>query len=165
MESVKSSCEKYCFRNLEQLKKDIQEYEYVLMYNIDQVEFLKVKDVSDFQENKLTEIRAFDEDKELHVIKVNNADWRGRIRRDKSGGDSIEYIDEFQLIWGSNKRDRNGYSLMREDRGVEIEIPIRVKSNEKAFIVVRNYLSDKVFEFCDFRLVRICAKGVKKYEI
>ena len=160
MDKINSQKEIYKYESSAKLISDIKEFDFAILYMPDAVLTLKagvVENIEDF-----LEIRAFNKEKELKVIN-NNGSYYGRIRTDNTGS-ACEFVDEIHLLWGDFISYNNGYSHMSEKRGTKLLLPIEVKEDEKAFIKVRNYLKEGIFEFDDYRMVEFIVKGgVKKY--
>lgn len=151
--------EKYIFTSSENLLKDIKKYDYAILYKLDKVEVLKIDDVDNLDD--LIELRAFNENGELHIV-IDDDKVFGRTITECSG-EEYEYVDETHLLWGEPKQVKDGYTLLSEDRGNCINVPFEVESGKRAFVVVRNYLSKSQFSFDDYRMVRFITREVVEY--
>lgn len=138
----------------------IKQFEYALLIRTDKVELIRTQNPFDIA--NLTEVRAFDKNSELHLICVNG-EWRGRIRTD-GAGDEVEVLDQKQLLWGKCEDSSNGVSLLREDRGIEIKVPVEISVGMRAYFEIRSYLAADRFEFTDFRICGIGVTEVKADE-
>lgn len=160
MERIKSTIKKFTFASEEELNNTIQNYKYIYVCYLDRVELKRAEAGTNIEIKKLKELRTFNENEELHVTKVGDG-LLGRFRIDGEG-EEIEKFDELQLIWGKPEKSDGKNTRLTEDRGIDIEIPIEVKSGERAFIQVRSYVSPERFEFDDYRYVDFISKGVKE---
>lgn len=160
MEKIKSKTERFAFTTTEDLDNIVQSYKYLYVCYLDVVELKKADTGVSIEINKLKELRAFNENAELHITKVGN-ELLGRYRIDGAGED-IEIFDELQLVWGKPKNSDGNKTKLSEDRGIDVEIPIEIKSNERAFVKVRSYVSGDRFGFDDYRFVDFVSKGVKE---
>ncbi|MCR4682711.1 MAG: hypothetical protein K5647_05175 [Clostridiales bacterium] len=140
------------------IKNEVKKYKYVLLIKNDAVEFKRADDEISF--DNLVELRAFDENKELHII-MSDGTPLGRIRED-GVGEEIECIDEKQKIWGRAASRENGYTLFHSDRGIDIKVPVSAENGDTAYLILRGYLAPDRFEFVDFR---ICGVATGKGEI
>lgn len=137
--------------DLTELKNALTDYDYALLIKTDKVEL--VLPSADMELTNTKELRAFNESKELHLVKQGNR-FTGRIRIDNEGED-CEVYDELQLIWGKALKSENGITELYEDRGIKINLPVEIKENQRAALKIRSYLSNKKFEFVDFRIMSI----------
>lgn len=151
--------DKYEFKSYEDLLQDVKKYDYVIIYKLDCVKILKSSDVDNLDE--LLELRAFNEEGELHII-VDGERVIGRTITD-GVGEEHEYVDETHLLWGEAKQYKDGYTLLSEDRGNKLSVPFEVENGKRAFIVVRNYLSNTQFAFDDYRMVKFITREVVEY--
>lgn len=132
------------------LKAEIKKYTYALLIKTDSVSLIDTAD--DFNVDNLIEVRAFNDNSELHAILVNGA-WRGRIRKDGEGNE-VEIFDRNQLIWGKCVAPGKP-SKLYEDRGITVMVPVEVAEDKRACLLIRSYLSDNEFEFVDYRICAI----------
>lgn len=159
MEIIKSAIEKYNFKSFADLHNDIKQYKYVVIYKSDCVLTLYTKDITEL--TGFLELRAFDEKGELRIL-YTGSEYLGRIRRDGDGTDK-EVLDEYHLLWGLPKSIDGEYTYMSEDRGTKLRLPVKATGEQRAFMHVRNYLSESDFEFTDFRFVDFVIKEAKEY--
>ena len=137
--------------DLTKLKNALMEYDYILLIKTDKVEL--VLPSADIELANTKELRAFNENKELHLVKQSGS-FTGRLRTDNEGED-CEIYDELQLIWGKATKSENGITELYEDRGIKIKLPVEVEKNQRAAIKIRSYISSEKFEFVDFRIIGI----------
>ncbi|GHU34193.1 hypothetical protein FACS1894105_00530 [Clostridia bacterium] len=158
---IKSKIQKYVFTDIAQLIAEIRQYDYALIYRLDKVALVKADTVNEL--HKMTEVRAFNATSELRVILVGN-EYRGRIRMDGEGVDT-EVVEESHLLWGSPSGSSDGETILTNSRGTYIRLPFTINAHDRAFVKVRNYLSnnDDTFEFDDYRLVGFSNKEVTPY--
>ena len=145
----------------------INGYDYVVMYSLGGVSIERGNDIKELPED-LLELRAFNEDSEIHV--VSDIRYKGRIRKDnKKEGSSIRIFDEEHLLWGRlssfDENDCGDRITLQEDRGTRIDMPkinCDISENCRITILVRNYLdeSNESFEFNDYRFVRFAVREV-----
>ena len=102
------------------------------------------------------------------LIRVEDGEhaYQGRIRQDKTG-DDILIFDEEHKIWGDPEKNcsENGSTTLKEDRGIEVTLPIPVDKGETAFITVRNYFNtaDGDLQSVDWRFVAFSKKEATPY--
>jgi len=161
---IQSKREAYKFVNIEKLLDDVKDYKYAIIYKLNCVETLHISDANSKKITDFLEVRAFNEKGELRVIRVGDNDYRGRIRTDEIG-DCIEIIDESHLLWGNKIENEDNYTLLSEDRGTRLKLPLDVEKKQRAFVKVRNYLDKEIFEFNDWRMIDFFAMEVKEYAI
>lgn len=176
---IKSKTEAYKRETVTDIIADIKKYKFAIVYKLDEVKILGKEEIESLENIKdledLLEIRAFNKKGELHAVYLEN-EYIGRIIEDaedaKVGEDAevfedTEVVEEHHLIWGTpdNKKiiSKEKKTFLSEDRGISLEVPIEVKTNPRAFITVRNYLSksNDSFEFTDYRMVNFFAGEVK----
>lgn len=123
--------------DLEEVADRIKNYEYLLIYYSDRVE---IKSGGDFvPDSSITEIRAFCDIGELHLLK-RDSQYIGRTIEDNKG-EEYEIIDDLYKIWGQlNSNDR---SILSEDRGIIIKLPFEMESGKLLFAKVRHYFTAK----------------------
>lgn len=171
--------------NLSKLKDDLKEksetykYNYYLVYFIDGVELFdsskQAKErLFDMLENRvLLELRAFSEEREYYAIKYKNT-IIGRSRYDNPsdpGSENIlkfSFYDELYKIWGRPYKDSSkekkscvagelpqGYTLLTEERGINVAVPFKVDDDKIVFARVRNYFTapDEELRCTDWRIV------------
>jgi CRISPR-associated protein (TIGR03984 family) len=155
----------YTSENFDELVNDIEKYDFAVIYNSDSVKILKKDDIEALDKEKFLEVRAFSQNEELHIIEING-EYTGRIITDDAG-DCVEIVDEEHLLWGNKTKKDGDYTILSEDRGTELRLPLEVKTGQRAFIKVRNYLNpeEDTFEFNDWRMVDFFAKEAKEYGI
>ena len=153
MLEIKTSIEKINLLTADstQLKNMLMDYSYVLLIKTDKVEL--VLPSSDIDLGNVKELRAFDENKELHLVKQGSS-FTGRVRIDNQG-ESCEIYDELQLMWGKSINCENGITELYEDRGIKIQLPVEVCENQRVAVKIRSYISSEKFEFVDFRIAGI----------
>jgi len=153
------------------LLEDIKKYDYVIVYKYNGVGFYYAPSIAIDALGDFNELRAFNKDGELRVASFGG-ECRGRIRRDGDGeGDgwyATEIVDEAHLLWGDpskNRPEEGGFTRLSEDRGTELSVPLTVPIKQRAFVTVRNYLSNSKdrFEFDDWRMVKLFAREADEY--
>ena len=161
-DKIGSSCEPFAGGDVAEA---IRQYPYALLIKTDGVELVDTG--KGFSVDRLTEARAFSETAELHLIRANGA-WRGRVRTD-GAGEETEIFDQRQLLWGKCKASSGGESVLKEDRGISLKVPLEMPvempkgSDSRAFLKIRSYLAADRFEFTDFRICGIGTAEVTQY--
>lgn len=135
---------------------EIKKYQYAIIWRTDRVDFVLTQDIDNI--SRMIEVRAFSKDGELHLTKYKDK-YIGRIRID-SDGDAVECYDDLCLLWGKPGIVDNHTTCLREDRGIKLNVPIVVENNRRAFLQIRSYLKNDVFEFEDYRIISIMTKEV-----
>lgn len=111
--------------------------------------------------NELDSIRVFNEDVELLITK--NAVGYSIKFIDDTKGYNVEYVDTSNVIFGTkiNSVDnKNKFTQITEDRGIDIELPFLVNNinkRKRVKIVIRNYISYNKNQhaiFGDYRFVK-----------
>ena len=133
-------------------------YEYALLIRTDGVSL--VRPAEGFSVENLIEARAFKENEELHLVKLNGA-WRGRVRTD-GAGEETEVFDQCQLLWGECVECGEKASALWEDRGIRLSVPLSVPKGRRVYLSIRSYLAAESFTFSDFRICGIGFAEVKK---
>jgi len=95
----------------------------------------------------IEEMRVFDENQELYVWQRDNSLY-ARYRKDEIVEDDGKGIEEFVeadlVLWGTRKgKEKNGWTSLKEDRGIEFFIPVNVKKVDEQHPVklkVRTYI-------------------------
>lgn len=94
----------------------------------------------------LQELRIFDEEKELKLVKVNGS-WTGRFRNDAEEVLKQDCVlDQKQKLWGHIVKESGipGWSILRSERGTVIQIPVEFDKNigesQEAGLLVRRYI-------------------------
>jgi CRISPR-associated protein (TIGR03984 family) len=144
----------------------------VVIYTLSGVRIEAAGDLKELGDDFL-ELRAFDQDGELHLIR--DGTLKGRIRTDSDGG-LVDVFDEEHLLWGSfedTQPDKNGTYILTETRGTRIAIPQQclaeageIQEGKRVTLTVRNYVTDKnaPFGFTDYRFVGFNVRDVEKNE-
>ena len=133
----------------------LERYEYVFLIRTDGVRLVKASELAGIDVRKdLVELRAFDENKELHAVCLDGK-ITGRIRTDGEGDDTDAFEGRY-LIWGRHT-ENTPYDRLHDDRGIDITVPAEVHGTERAFLRIRSYADTGggVFSFSDFRLVSV----------
>jgi CRISPR-associated protein (TIGR03984 family) len=165
-ETIKSKITSYDYVSIERLISDVKSYMYAVIWRPDGVTLDYAEKITEGMLANFTELRAFNESGELHVVSYGG-EYRGRRRSDGNGADT-DILDQVHLLWGEPEEDDliyGGYTHLTEARGTELTIPFTVDNGKHAFIRVRNYLSsdEKPFEFVDWRFAEFIANGAKEY--
>ena len=150
----------------------LSDYTYAVYYWSDGVEIKECSSEDKIETSRtgayLLEPRAFDENQELYLIRVEDGEhaYQGRIRQDETG-DDILIFDEEHKIWGDPEKNcsANGSTTLKEDRGIEVTLPISVDKGKTAFITVRNYFNtaDGDLQSVDWRFVAFSTKEATPY--
>lgn len=150
----------------------LSDYTYAVYYWSDGVEIKECSSENKLETSRtgayLLELRAFNENQELYLIRVEDGEhaYQGRIRQDETG-DDILIFDEEHKIWGDPEKNcsENGSTTLKEDRGIEVTLPISVDKGKTAFITVRNYFNkaDGDLQSVDWRFVAFSTKEATPY--
>jgi len=91
-----------------------------------------------FRLNTLQQIRLFGADAELFLWRADR-NWQGRVIVD-GAGETREYLDELQLLWGAKEgEEKNGFVLRRDrGQGLRHTPPLQIANEGK--LRIRNYL-------------------------
>lgn len=137
------------------LLEALRSYEHLVIWALDGVSITEASALQQLPED-LLELRAFNRDGELHLVKAGDQ-TKGRIRRDGGSGEPALILDEEHLLWGSPKEfAADGGVLLTNDRGTRIQLPPGIAtgaSSERVTLTVRNYIDRDSFDFVDWRLV------------
>ena len=147
--------------SLEEVIDKIKNYDFLLIFYIDRVELKLGKDF--VVEDSIVEIRAFDKDEELHLLK-NGLCYVGRIVRDNDDGvDYYEVVDDLYKIWG--QVNFGVTNVLSEDRGIQIKLPFNIDKDKLLFAKVRNYFTaEGELKNIDWRLMGYERKNKDKLE-
>jgi CRISPR-associated protein (TIGR03984 family) len=143
----------YVFEDFNKLLADCQAFDYAIVYRLGGVNILKRDQLTCF-DNDLLELRAFNEDSELHIIQRGDS-YVGRTRTDGTGKPEVKTLDEDHKLWGVVIESDEGQCLF-ENRGINIVLPDKYPDGSSVFLTVRNYLAADTtrFVFDDARCVR-----------
>jgi len=109
----------------------------------------------EFDWEDVTELRVFDEEKELRFVRNENGELKERNSAD------IKY-DEVRcaeyLMYGTDASPEDEWTILTEDRGGELYFPTKLKdlklgSEKVMWLGIRNYLrftEDLRLEVCDY---------------
>lgn len=90
----------------------------------------------------LLEARIFNQDAELKIWKTSEK-FSYRLRQDNTG-ETCDVIEATQNLWGTTPKIDGEWSILTEDRGVELIIPMKVTdkkiSEPHVAIKTRNYI-------------------------
>ena len=134
-------------------------YEVLIGYVQDRTLYFYDRIGLDFEH--LLELRIFNENKELHIVKYGEA-YIARVREDGVGLNE-EVYDEIDAVFGTHiepgkSSDRLTWSLLVEDRGTKIAVPFKFSNNindTQLYYKVRNYI-DKENPNLVFTDARLC---------
>ncbi len=127
-------------------------------------------------EKYLIKARIFDEEKELYVWREKDSKFSGRLRKDGTGKDEIEFVESKQVMYGKKfERIGNGFTKVSETKGIEYIVPdicfnTHNNLNESGITLVlysRNYIGyNQIGQagFVDCRFVKIKAIGGQENE-
>jgi len=110
--------------------------------------------------NFYQEIRVFNEDEELHLIKIDD-EFQGRYIQDGIGQE-VKYVDSFSRFWGEKHSIKDGFIELRDiGRKISLKIPFKEKFSDTKYLglTTRNYIgSDKntgLSGYIDYRFLSI----------
>lgn len=139
------------------------DFEYILVTHTDRVEFISAKDADAEQiKQNLIELRAFNEDKELHIV-IQNGHIKGRIRTDGEG-DETDVYDGNYLVWG--KSVDGDKRRLHDDRGIDISVPFDVDESKRVFLKIRSYAKTDgaSLNFVDYRIFGVEVKEATEWQ-
>lgn len=106
----------------------------------------------------LKSIRLFDLYMEYYIW-FGDKKFNMRVRDDRNG-EKTEVIDVKQVIYGTKVEEYEEYSLLKEDRGIEIKVPFKGLTvdnrQNRLFLLTRNYIGytqNDIANYTDFRCV------------
>ena len=154
------------------LREAVVKYDYAIIYRIDGVQVVKAANAAiDVDDNdKVLEVRAFNENEELRVVKIGSK-YIGRIRTDGEGK-LCNVIVEDHLLWGNSVEKKDEKIYLRESRGTEIVLEFddihginNINETKRLFLTVYCYENDVSddFGYDDFRFVKFSVKEVSEY--
>lgn len=150
---------------------ELSDYKYAVCYWSDGVEIVSCEEMQlpTSRENAfLLEVRAFDTNKELYLTRLPDGNYIGRVRMDEEGDTESLIYEEYHKIWGNPAKNQASETstLLSEDRGIELTLPIKVEKGKTAFIQVRNYFTkeDGDLKLIDWRFVTFKIMEAKPYQ-
>jgi CRISPR-associated protein (TIGR03984 family) len=98
----------------------------------------------EFDPKYLLQLRAFDQDKELHIRRKGENRFLQRYRTDGEG-EPVEAVEACQVLWGRSKDYaplQTGWLRLSEERGVELILPWdqMLKKSSRVWLKTRNYI-------------------------
>jgi len=122
----------------------------------------------------LQKLRIFNNSEELYIWNSNrlNDEFSYRYRKDGEGETDIEYLPINQVLFGTRtiSMDNTHYTLLREERGIEIILPKEISSldkSEKIAIQVHYYIDFNdlgIAQYIDSRFVKFVKLNMKEQE-
>ena len=89
--------------------------------------------------NLCHEVRIFDENKELHLMKDGKM-LVGRLVVDGMG-ENVSYVDSIAPMWGYATESEKGFTrLQDEPRKLELTVPANIVKEKRCGLVTRNYV-------------------------
>ncbi len=93
-------------------------------------------------------LRAFDNDKEIHIWR-SGGQWNGRVRIDKDAGNDTDVVIAHQLLFGTKGKNFDSQFIeIKEDRGTKLILPIadfhfdeKGDPQSRIFIKTYNYVT------------------------
>lgn len=150
---------------------ELSDYKYAVCYWSDGVEIVSCEEMQlpTSRENAfLLEVRAFDTNKELYLTRLPDGNYIGRVRMDEKGDTELLIYEEYHKVWGDPAKNQvsETNTLLSEDRGIELTLPIEVEKGKTAFIQVRNYFSKEGgdLKLIDWRFVTFKIMEAKPYQ-
>ena len=99
-----------------------------------------------FSTKYLQRMRVFNENSELLLWQCGGGSFNSRLRVDGEGnGELRDCVDAEQVIWGTkSKALADGFSLLTEDRGIDIVLPLANlvvdEKKKRVKLKTRNYI-------------------------
>lgn len=94
------------------------------------------------KEKFIQKIRLFNKSKELYIWRNEENIFSGRLRVDEEG-DDVDVIDAWQVLYGTECKEKDGVTSLTEDRGTNLVIPFSGLNEESDLpirIHTRNYI-------------------------
>lgn len=96
-------------------------------------------DDEDWNINLCHEVRIFDVDKELHLMKDGKM-LVGRLVTDGIG-ENVSYVDSIAPMWGYAADTENGFTRLQDEaRKLELTVPANIAKGKRCGLVTRNYV-------------------------
>lgn len=115
----------------------------------------------------LDEFWLFGSRGELHCWRSGDG-YRGRRRQDDDGGDPLEYLEEFHVLWGTavvGDAPAPGWSTISEDRGARFILPATPSDNLLPWrLRVRSYVAYDdlgLAQIVDSRIIAVCDASLR----
>ncbi len=119
-----------------------------------------------FQDRFAQRIRIFQNDRELHIWRCNDNNFKGRLRIDDETGEETVAVDAYQVMLGTNTERLGEYTKLIEERGAELILPLKNISvddkKKRLFLKTRNYIGYNPIQqagYVDCRFVEITDKA------
>lgn len=125
---------------------------------------IQLADNSELDETQILELRAFNGQEELHLIR-QQGQYLGRYLADGSGKET-DYVDSLSRFWGTCTKVENSFATLKDkERFLNLTIPCQEKAAYYG-LVTRNYIGvdEKTGQagYSDYRFLRIeAAEGGK----
>lgn len=152
--------------------KYIKDKSFVIAYLDNEVLFGTYNNgVFEFHKNKYIELeylkrlRIFNKNEELHIW-YSNGKLIGRYRTDTEG-EETDFIEANQVIFGTKAQYENAYTILTEERGVQVVLPgeWEADSNKKRVAIKTRhyieYLNGYQASYCDSRFVDFVQLPIK----
>lgn len=162
--NIKSKAEKVEINTIDDIKNYIKNNSFVVAYLDNEVLFGNYNNGEWlFYQNKfidlkyLKRIRIFNKDEEVHIW-YSNGKLQGRYRTDVEG-EETDIIEVNQVIFGTNFQKHGNYTILTEERGVQVILPGDWQvDNKKNRVAVKTryyieYLNGYQASYCDSRFV------------
>ncbi|MGE5558336.1 MAG: CRISPR-associated protein Csx19 [Bacillota bacterium] len=122
-------------------------------------------DKEEFDPKYLLQLRAFDQQKELHIRRKDKNRFLLRYRMDDEG-EPVEAVETCQVLWGRNKNFsplQQGWIRLAEERGVELILPWEqiLNKGSRMWLKTRNYIGHNEAHqvgYVDCRFVEFVSK-------
>lgn len=126
----------------------IQEHEKSDAYieTASEVSLCHIKDIK-LNTDYVQEVRLFTEQAETKIVRRDTNTFIWRTIQDSSEGEPTVYIDETHKLWGTVAGSSKSKTILKEQRGTTITVPIASKKGEQVGLVFRKYI---VFQDKDF---------------
>lgn len=119
---------------------------------------LQLADDTELDEDKILEIRVFNENEEIHLVRKEQS-YCGRYVHD-GAGQGYAYVDSLSRFFGKKQGQADGYiTLCDSERFLTMTLPCNDSSSSYYGLVTRNYITaDETTGqagYSDYRFVRI----------
>lgn len=119
---------------------------------------IQLADGTELDEDKILEIRVFNENEEIHLVRKGQ-NYCGRYVHDEAG-QGAAYVDSLSRFFGKKQGQADGYITLRDsERFFTMTLPCDDSSSSYYGLVTRNYITaDETTGqagYTDYRFVRI----------
>ena len=109
--------------------------------------------------DNLQELRIFDRQSELHLIRTDNQ-FTGRFIADSGMDKELMYVDTFSRLFGKSTGTADGFAtLIDNSRQTAFKIPVSIAADKHCGLITRNYIEEignmGQLSYTDYRFVAL----------